>query len=203
MAVGLFVKIGNKVFPRPLTGRSYKDDLLVNGGGSLKAPAGTQNALHTNSAAVSASSLSNTVPGIAGSLGGRWQFTVPAAANTDYTLFSYQVPAGYRLSVSAIAISSMVVTVLGAGATLLDWFLAVGDAASLADASQRRLPLGMQGFLTTAPVGTVAQDFQRLFDAPIIVPSAKFFTIGLTVPAVAASGAIRGTATVNGLFEAE
>lgn len=201
-------RVANRTVRLAQLGREFRDDVLLGSetgnGGSLTNPlTGAQTAQHANSSAASSASLSNTVPGYT-TLGGRWQFAAPGGAATDFVLFSYQVPAGLRLWLESIGISAMNTgAAVATTATLLDWFLAVGDAASLADSSQRRLPLGVQGFPVSSPIGFVAQDFFRQFRAPIVIPSQKFLAIGVAVPVGTAttSQVIRGTATPNGFFE--
>jgi hypothetical protein len=194
--------------------RDLIDEILsvagVGGGHAIRVPSagnnGAQTANHANSTSPASAALSNSVPGYA-TLGGRWQFAAPAGAVTDYLLFSYQVPVGYRLYVSDVDVNSMNTgAAVAVTATVLDWFLSIGDAATLADASQRRLDLGLQGFSVGAAIGAVAQDVVRSFNkVPLVIPGTKFFGIGLQVPIGTAtvSQIIRGDALVNGYFESE
>lgn len=179
------------------------------GGYQLPSPTFTQSANHANSTSPVSASLSNTAAGYT-TLGGRFQFAAVGAAATDFALFGFQVPAGYRLVVNRVGISSVVTGVAIATATVLDWAVGINaSAVSLATAdgagtwAPRRVPLGLQAFQALAGIGTAGADLMRNFDTPMVVDGGRFFHIILQVPAGAATASLvfRGDAFVNGYFE--
>lgn len=192
-------------------GRSWGATLsgLGQGNYQLPSPTFTQSANHANSTSPSSASLSNTAAGYT-TLGGRFQFASPAAATTDYALFGFQVPANYRLVLSRISISTGVTGAAIGTATILDWSIGVNaSAVSLATAdaagvwAPRRIPLGMQGFLASAGIGTIAADLTRNFDTPLVIDSGRFLHIIVQMPSGTNTGSLvfRGDAFVNGYFE--
>lgn len=183
------------------------------GRGSYQSPvtAWGQTANHANSAAPAGATLSNTAAGYT-TLGGEFSFAAPAGAATDFALFAFQVPAGFLLNVSSIAISAVSLgAAVGLTPTVLRWGVGVnGSAVSLATAENpptgwatRRIPLGMQSFLAAALIGTTADDIRRDFDPPLVVDAGRFFHIILRVSVGLAtvSQTIQGTVTVSGYFE--
>lgn len=181
---------------------------------AYKAPGvleGLQLANHTNSASPSSATLSNTAAGYT-TLGGRWQFAAVAGAATDYALFGYVVPATHRLLVSRIGISTVNIGAdVATTATILDWSVGINSTAvSLATADSapaygpRRIPLGVQGFIVGAAIGTAARDIIREFNNPLIIEPSRYFHIILQMPVGTATGSqvIRGDVTIGGRFEA-
>jgi hypothetical protein len=174
-----------------------------------------QTANHANSTSPTSATLSNTAAGYT-TLGGRFQFAAPAGAATDFALFGFQVPAGYKLCITGIAIS---ITNTGAAvattATIMDWSVAVNSSAvslatadsvtgtSVASVGPRRLPLGMNSFLVGAAIGQPAEDVVRTFEPPLVCEPGRFVHIILQVPVgtATASQVIRGDAMVHGYFE--
>jgi len=194
-------------------GKSWDEQLASIARGSYISPVTTflQTANHANSTSPASATLSNTAAGYT-TLGGRYQFAAPAGAATDFALFGFQVPTGYQLVITGVSISAMNTgAAVATTATILDWFLAVNASAiSLATAeaggtawAYRRIPLGMQGFIVGAGIGTPANDIVRAFDAPVVVDSGRFCVIGVQVPVgtATASQIIRGDVMVNGFFE--
>lgn len=193
--------------------KAWADTLSALGRSAYQSPITTfvQNANHANSTSPVSASLSNTAAGYT-TLGGRYQFASISSAATDYALFAFQVPAGYQLYINAISISSMVTGAANATtATILDWAVGLNaSAVSLATNdspptswSPRRIPLGMQGFLTSAAIGTQAADIVRTFPTPFVVDGGRYVHIILQVPLMTATSSevIRGDVQINGYFE--
>lgn len=197
--------------------RNWPTTLSSIGRGCYQSPVTTfaQTANHTNSTAPVAATLSNTAAGYT-TLGGRFLFNAPAGAATDFALFGYQVPAGYQLFVTGIEIDAMNTgAAVATTPTILDWSAGVNSSGvSLATAdgvgtwAPRRVPLGLQGFPLGAPngpaqIGDSATPISRRFDPPLVVDSARFLHVILSVPVgtATASQQIRGVVTINGYFE--
>lgn len=189
------------------------DSILAGlGRGSYQSPLSAfgQTANHANSTSPSSATLSNTAAGYA-TLGGRWQIAAPAGAATDYALFAFQVPAGYQMIVNAIYISTASIGAIGGlTGSLFDWALGINSSAvslTTADGAgtwgPRRIPLGLQTFAISAPIGTMANDISRRFDTPLVVDSGRFLHVILQVPAGLATGSqiFRGDVLVNAYFE--
>jgi hypothetical protein len=188
--------------------------------GAFQSPASTfaQTANHANSTSPTSATLSNTAAGYT-TLGGRFQFAAVAGAATDFALFGYQVPAGFKLCVTSAAISLVnTVVAVGASASVFDWGLGVNSSAvSLAttetvssalvtSVAPRRIPLGLQSLLGAAAVGAMATPpllgpFR--FDPPLVTEPARFFHIILQIPIglATATEVFRGDAFVHGYFE--
>lgn len=171
----------------------------------------TQSANHANSTSPTSATLSNTVAGYT-TLGGRYQFAAVAGAATDYALFGFQVPAGYQLYITSIAISCVATGAnLATTATILDWGIGINaSAVSLATAESppttwapRRIPLGIQGFFATDVIGKVANDIVRAFNPPLVADAGRFVHVILQIPVGSATGSqiFRGDVTISGYFE--
>lgn len=193
--------------------RPWREFLAIMGRGAYQSPvtAFGQTANHANSTSPSSATLSNTAAGYT-TLGGRYQFAAPAGAATDFALFSYQVPAGYRLIVTGIAISCVNTGAIGSAVTptIVDWSAGVNaSAVSLATAdgagtwASRRIPLGNGAFGLTAVIGAQTPDIVRTFDPPLVVDSQRFFHIITQIfsGAATASQILRGDVMVNAYWE--
>ncbi len=192
--------------------RLWAQTLAGIGRGAYQTPvsAYAQTANHANSTSPSSATLSNSAAGYT-TLGGRWQFAAPAGAGTDFALFGYQVPTGYQLFLTGIAISAINTgAAVATTATILDWAVGLNSSAvSLGTTdgastwAPRRLPLGVQSFQVGAAVGAAASDIVRTFDAPLVVDSGRYLHVIVQVPVgtATASQVIRGTVTINGYFE--
>lgn len=191
--------------------RPYVEQLVILGKGAYQGPnttAGlTETANHVNSTSPTSATLSNTAAGYT-TLGGRYQFVPVTGAATDYCLFGYQVPTGVDLIIYGVRISAAIATALGATAEFMDWSIAVNSSAvSLATAegagtwAPRRIPVGTQGFLASAPAGTVANDINIVFNAPIVCNGGRFVQIILQISVGTTTGLIRGDVAINGVFE--
>lgn len=170
----------------------------------------TQAANRANSSAAASLSLSNTVASLT-TLGGEWQVAAPAGAVTDYALFAFQVPAGFRLKVFGIRINAGVMGAAVVTAAVLDWALGINSsAASLATAESppaswapRRITLGSQGFPALSGIATMAPDIFQRFEAPLVVDSGRFFHVILRIPGGAATASLlyRGSVLIDGQYE--
>lgn len=190
----------------------WKETLSALGQGSYQSPvtAFAQTSNFANSAAPASATLSNTAAGYT-TLGGKWQFAAVAGAETDFALFGYQVPTGFQLYVTSIAIAVMnTVVAVGTTPTLFEWGLGVNSSAvSLATVdgagtwAPRRTALGMQSLPVGAAVGQAATDLYRQFDPPQVVDSGRFLHVILRMPVATATATeiFRGTVTVTGYFE--
>jgi hypothetical protein len=183
------------------------------GRGAYQSPvtAFLQTANHANSTSPVSATLANATAGYT-TLGGRYQFAAPASAATDFALFGFQVPAGYQLYVSSVAIAAMNTgATVATTPTVLDWSVAVnsssvdlGTAESPpATYAPRRSALGMHGFQVGALAGAQAPDLVRTFDPPLVVDGGRFFHTIVQVPVgtATASQVVRGDVLVNGYFE--
>lgn len=164
---------------------------------------GSQTANHDNSTSPTGATLSNSEAGYA-TLGGRYKFAAVAPATTDYALFAFQVPAGYRLMITGVRISTTVTGVAVVTATVLDWSLGLrSPAVPLDTAGLIRMPMGVQGFLALAGIGSHGPDIERTFDPELVVEHGEYFHVILQVPAGAATANLvfRGDVTITGYFE--
>jgi hypothetical protein len=170
---------------------------------------------HTNSTSPTSATLANTTTQYA-TLGGRYQWAAITSnvVATDYALFAYQVPAGWRLFVDGVRIScANTGATVATRATIIDYSLGVNGTAldlSTADTlasgtfATRRIPLGMHGF----PVGILAGvtmppvigDFKS---APICIESGRYIHVIMEVPLCANTGSeiFRGDVLITGWWE--
>ena len=204
------------------TSRDYSRQMVSAAArGSDRSPVSTyaQTANAANSAAPTSATLSNTTAGYS-ALGGRYQFAMVAGAATDYELFAYQVPTGFQLHVTGVAISTCNTgAAVATTANLFDWAIAAeSSATSLATTdtlgppptswAPKRIPVGTQGMPLAAPngpyqIGDCADTIVRNFEPGIVVNSGRFFHIILQIPVgtATASEVIRGDVMVTGWFE--
>ena len=178
--------------------------------GKLAGINGAQTAQHANSTSPTSASLSNTAAGYT-TLGGRWQFAAPGAAATDFALFAYQVPAGYRLMIKSVCISSVNTgAAVATTATILDWSIAVNaTAVSLATTDSdpvwapRRIPLGVQGFIVGAAIGANGNEIYRTFEQAIVCQPSRYVHVIVQVPVGTATGSqvMRGDVMFDAYFE--
>ena len=190
------------------TNKSWAEQLATLTKGSLASPTTfAQLANWANSTGPVSATLSNTAAGYT-TLGGLWQFAAIAGAVTDYALFGFQNPSPYQLIIRSLKIDA---TVTGAAiattATILQWGIAANaNAVSLATGAPyppMRVPIGMQGFIVGAAIGTTAPSVVYTPGSPIVIEPGRFFHIILNMPVgtATASQIIRGTAAVDGSFE--
>lgn len=169
---------------------------------------GVQTANYTNNTAPANATLSNTTAGYT-TLGGLFQFTSVAGSETDYALFAYQIPVGYRLIVNSVSINTML---LGNQNTttpiVLQWALAVNsNAVSLATGGPTppiRSPIGMQSVPKSASVGDSFNPGTLTYTpgTPLTVLATRYLHIILRIPLGNATPnqIIRGTVTIEGFF---
>lgn len=159
----------------------------------------TQTGNRAASSAPASLALSNTTPSLT-TLGGEWQVASISAANTDYALVGYQVPAPFKLRIYGIHIWANVLGAAIVTPTVLDWALGLNcSAASLATAESppttwapKRIPIGKHNFLALAGIGASAPDIYRRFEVPMIVDAGRWFHVILRIP--------NGAATVSLLY---
>lgn len=194
-----------------IKGRLWDDTMVAMGFGGYQHPTTFgQTANHANSTSPVSATLSNTAAGYT-TLGGKFQFAAVGAAATDYALFAFQVPAGYRFWLTNISISTAVTGLAVVTPTLLDWSLGVNSSAvSLATAdgagtwAPRRIPIGLQCFLASSAIGQMASDIGRRFDpTKAVIDSGRFVHVILQIPngAATANLVFRGDVMINGYFE--
>ena len=164
----------------------------------------SQTANHTNSTSPSSASLSNTAAGYT-TLGGRWQFAAVAGAATDYALFAFQVPAGWRLFITGVTIHTINTgAAVATTAHIFDWSLGLkSTAVSLATAALRRITLGMQGLIVGAAIGAAAEPIVREFEPALVAEPGEFVHVILQMPVATNTGSqvIRGDCQIHGYFE--
>lgn len=175
-----------------------------------------QTANYANSAAPASATLSNTAAGYT-TLGGQFQFSAVAGAETDYALFGYQVTAptaaiGARnLVVRGIHIDTINTgAAVATTATVLQWTLGVGSTAvslatgeAAATRARRCIPLGIQTFAIGAAIGAQAQRIDVDLDAAVVVEPGTFLHVILKMPigTATASQVIRGVVGINAHWE--
>lgn len=183
------------------------------GNSSVQAPSGStvaQTANYVNSTAPVAATLSNTAAGYT-TLGGQFSFAAVAGAETDYSLFAYQVPGGQTLVLRGVWIDTINTgAAVATTATWLQWSLGVGsNLVTLANAdgpsakAPARIPLGNQVFPISAAIGAQAARIDINLDAPLVVNPGEFVHVVVRMPlgTATASQVIRGVVGINGYFE--
>jgi len=184
--------------------KPWSEKLTCMGRGSYQSPVttfyGTAN--RTNSAAPASASLSNTTLSYA-TLGWGFLFTCVAGAETDYALFWYLVPTGFKLVVKGITIDAYVSTALGATPVNIEWWAGFNSSwTSLATAAPwapRLMGMGNMTFPASSAIGTRGNDIDRDFEA--CVDSGRYMHIVMKLPSSPTTGAIRGNVTIQGYFE--
>jgi hypothetical protein len=170
---------------------------------------GLQSANYANSTGPTTATLSNTAAGYT-TLGGLFQFSAPAGAETDYALFAYQVPTGYHLYVDSVSIETFIAGAKSStSATVLQWALAANSSGvSLATGGANppiRFPVGVQSAPKSSDVGDTFTPGPVEFvpDIPVVVNPTYYFHVILRVPMGNATPnqILRGTVTVEGYFQ--
>jgi hypothetical protein len=148
-------------------------------------------ALYSNSLAAGAGlAATNTTAALGSGLGGQFTVLPTLAVGTDGIISSFQNPAaaaavqGRTLYIRGVRIQGAVVVALTGGNVLYAYSLAFGHTAvSLATAeaagtkAPRRIPLGYENYVVTAPAGTLGQGVYMAFNAPIAVNPSEFVQI--------------------------
>lgn len=188
-----------KLWPHVQAGMGLSGYQGINGG-----TMGTS-ALYSNSLAPGAgAAATNTTAALGSGLGGQFSVQPTLAANTDGIISSFQNPAGglnqtpRTLYVTGVRVQGLVTTALTGGPVLYMYSLAWGHTAvSLATAeaattkAPRRVPLGIETYVVTAPVGTLGQGFSVKLDSPAVVYPGEFLqVVAKNVGTVTSAGVI-------------
>ena len=162
-------------------------------------------ALYTNSLAPGAgAAATNTTAALGSGLGGQFTLLPTLTANTDGIISSFQNPAGTtaipgrNLVITGVSIQGLVTTIFTGGPVYGAWSLAFGHTAvSLATGetalakAPRRIPLGYDSFVVTAPVGTLGAVVSKTFNSPIVISPGEFVqTVMKNMGTVTTLGAI-------------
>ena len=174
----------------------------------------------TNNTAPTAVALTNTTAAFTG-LGGIAAVLPTLAANSDGIVFSFQNPAGTvnipgrNLIITGAKMQGVATVIFAGGPVVYAYALAFGHTAvSLATAetgsfatgtthAPRIVPLGMESFIATAPVGTEGSGTAIVsFQSPIVVRPGEFVQlIARNVGTVTTTGAITLVGVVDSYGE--
>lgn len=173
-------------------------------------------ALYTNSLACGAgAAATNTTAALGSGLGGQFAVQPTLTASTDGIISSFQNPVGAvgqtprNLVISGVKIDGLVTTAFTGGPVYYLWSLAFGHTAvSLATAeaattkAPRRIALGIQTYVVTAPVGTLGQTITFPLPDPIYVAPGEFVQlVAKNVGTVTSAGVICLETAFIGHFE--
>lgn len=191
-------------------GKSWREIMSGMNYNSFTSPtAYTQNANYANSAAPASATLSNTAAGYT-TLGGQFQYTNVAPAETDYALFAFTVPSPYTFFITAIRIDQWLQSAGTAPASVCisQWGLGLNSSAvSLATGAPyppMKITLGAQSLIASATAGTMFnQPIMWNPATPYVVQPGRFIHIILKIPAGAAgtTAVMRGQCMIDGWFE--
>lgn len=175
--------------------------------------------LWANNTAPTAVALSNTTASFTG-LGGIVAVLPTLAVNTDGKLITFQNPVpsinitGRNMYITRVTINGAVSVILAGGAVVYALALAVGhtntslattESASFANNTThapRVIPLGMQSYPATAPVGTIGGQIDVNFDTPLVVRPSEFIDIvARNIGIVTTTGAITFVVSFGGYWE--
>lgn len=157
--------------------------------GAISPTAYTQSTQFSNSAAPGNATLSNTAASYS-TLGGLYRVAATASAATDYSFFSFAVPAPYRLKVFGARISMWNEGAAAAAtpASTLFWGIGYnGASANLATGGHIRLTLGTTTLPISAAIGAGSPDLDIDFDVPIVSEPGTHCTVILRVVGGAAT----------------
>lgn len=178
-------------------------------------------ALYSNNlAAPAGAAMTNTTAALGVGLGGQFTALPTLTAATDGILCSYQNPAGSAtqiprsLIILGVYIQGLVTVALTGGPVYYAYSLAYGhtavsmatvDTGSFVTATTkapRRIPLGFETYIATAPVGTLGQGRYVKFDAPIVVNPGEFVAVcAKNLGTVTTLGAITAHVTFDAYLE--
>lgn len=181
-------------------------------------PGGTlgSTALLTNSLAPGAgAAMTNTAASLGSGLGGQFTALPTLAQNTDGIVCSYQNPFGSvsaaprTLYITGVSVKGIVLVIFTGGPVYYLYSLAYGHTAvSLATAegiaakAPRRIALGLETYVVTAPVGTVGQGVSVKFETPIVVNPGEFIAlVAKNLGTVTSLGNIMFSVTFDGYSE--
>ena len=175
--------------------------------------------LWTNNTAPTAAALTNTAAAFTG-LGGIVAVLPTLAVASDGKLITYQNPAstinisGRNLYIKGVGIQGAVSVVLTGGPVTYAYAVAYGHTAtSLATPetgsfvtatthAPRIVPLGLENYIVTAPVGTLGTGVQYVFETPIVVRPGEFVDIvARNIGVVTTLGAITLTVVFDSYWE--
>jgi hypothetical protein len=158
---------------------------------------------HTNNAAPTSATLSNTLAGYSAP-DGKFQFAAVAGAETDYALFAFQIPASSKFLCEGVRIEAFNLgAIVATTPTLLEWALGFNSSAvSLATANIVRKQVGVQSFPVGAAIGAKVDALEMRLETPELVEGNRFVHVILRMPVgtATASQVIRGTVTLKGRY---
>lgn len=186
-----------RVFMRDVgDSRAFAQSMAGMGGMGCQGHAGAtqgSTALYTNSLAAGAGvAATNTTAALGSGLGGQFSLQPTLAAGTDGIISSYLVPAatalipGESLVINGMWIDAKVTTAFTGGPCVFAMSLAVGgDAVTLAQSeaaatkAYRRIALGFQSFIVTAPVGQKSDEGRIYvpFVSPVVVQPGEYVAV--------------------------
>ena len=159
---------------------------------------------YVNSTIPASATLSNTTAGYT-TLGGQFQFVAVVGAETDYLLFSYQIPSGLDFVCTGVTIDTLNTgAAVATTPTALQWYLVTeSPAVTLATTAHGALSLGGQTLPIGAAPGTFANQIGRQFQSGIVVHSGRFFQVVLKMPVATATASqiIRGNVGIEGYYK--
>jgi hypothetical protein len=173
-------------------------------------------ALLTNSLAAGAGvAMTNTTAALGSGLGGQFTTQPTLAAGTDGIVSSYQIVLGSSaipgksLYITRITISSVVTAALTGGPVIYAYSLAYGHTSvslatteSATTKAPRRLPIGIQSFVVTAPVGTTPPTLDLDMSTPIFVQPGEFVQlVAKNLGTVTSAGTITFIVSFGGYWE--
>ena len=194
---------------------------VVAGGGGHISQGQTGNtlgttALFTNSLAAGAGvAMTNTTAALGSGLGGQFTTQPTLGVGIDGIVSSYQVPLGTAtlpgksLYITRLTINAVVTAAITGGPVIYAYSLAYGHTAvSLATTESatakapRRLPVGIQTFATTSPVGTTSPMLNLDLTSPILVQPGEFIQlVAKNLGTVTSAGAITFLVGFGGYWE--
>jgi hypothetical protein len=169
------------------------------------------------SAAPATGTLANITPSYT-TLGGQFRFAAPVAAETDFPVFGFLVPAptalipGRNLMITGLWISTFVEVVpIATTPTVLVWALGSGHTqASLATVTEgagiklrRVLPLGIQSWPVAAAVGDKGEVIERALATPVMIEPGTYMHIMMkpVMGTATATQTFRGIVGISGYWE--
>jgi hypothetical protein len=171
--------------------------------------------LTNNLAAGAGAALTNTTAAAGSGFGGQFSVQPTLTVGTDGILCSYQVPAGSinitprTLYITGVRIQGLVTTAFTGGPVYYAYALAFGhnlvsaaNAEAVAAKAPRRIALGYETYVVTAPVGTLGQGVTMNFNSPIVVNPGEFIAIlAKNQGTVTSAGVICALVTFDGYWE--
>lgn len=186
-----------RVFLRDVSDdRGFAVAMAGMGGGGYQGHAGAtqgSTALYTNSLAAGAGlAATNTTAALGSGLGGQFTVLPTLVAGTDGIISSYQVPAstalipGEALYITGVWVDAKVMVAFTGGPVYYAMSLGVGNnlvslatAEGPANKASRRIPLGWQSLVVTAPVGQKSDEGRIFipFSSPVVANPGEFVQV--------------------------